>query len=108
MDKYLVAEHRRLYSEALFTDVLPFWVKNSPDHEKGGYFTCLDTNGKPFDTDKYPHCPHTAPPPIHCSFLLVVSGPIERCCGGCGFAVPVAASQRGVDVLEALQRSRDG
>jgi mannose/cellobiose epimerase-like protein (N-acyl-D-glucosamine 2-epimerase family) len=60
MDKALVAEHLKLYSEALFSDVLPFWVKNSPDHERGGYFTCLDTNGQPFDTDKVPL--DTAPP----------------------------------------------
>jgi mannose/cellobiose epimerase-like protein (N-acyl-D-glucosamine 2-epimerase family) len=52
MDRSLVEAHRALYSEALFSDVLPFWVKNSPDREKGGYFTCLDTAGNPFDTDK--------------------------------------------------------
>ena len=34
MDFYAGLEHLKLYSEALFSDVLPFWVKNSPDHEK--------------------------------------------------------------------------
>lgn len=34
-------------------DVVPFWVKNSPDYEHGGYFTCLTSEGKVFDTDKF-------------------------------------------------------
>lgn len=105
MDKALVAEHLKLYSEALFSDVLPFWVKNSPDHEKGGYFTCLATNGQPFDTDKVPL--DTVPPP-HCSFLPSCIWSHRALVWWLCCAVPVAASQRGVDVLQALQRSRDG
>lgn len=41
------------YHDALFTDVLPFWIRNSIDEEYGGYFTCLDQEGKVFDTDKF-------------------------------------------------------
>ncbi|MDR6804362.1 N-acylglucosamine 2-epimerase [Dyadobacter sp. BE34] len=41
------------YRHALLNDVIPFWMKNSPDHESGGFFTCLDREGKVFDTDKF-------------------------------------------------------
>ena len=42
-----------LYKNALFNDILPFWEKYSPDPEYGGYFTCLDREGKVFDQDKF-------------------------------------------------------
>ncbi|MPR36690.1 AGE family epimerase/isomerase [Salmonirosea aquatica] len=41
------------YRDALLNDVLPFWMKHSPDWECGGYLTCLDREGKVFDTDKF-------------------------------------------------------
>ncbi len=41
------------YRTALLDDVIPFWMKNSPDREHGGYFTCLDREGQVFDTDKF-------------------------------------------------------
>jgi len=34
-------------------DVIPFWENYSIDKEYGGYFTCLDREGKIFDTDKF-------------------------------------------------------
>lgn len=46
-------EYRDLYKKNLLDDVIPFWMKHSPDHEFGGYFTCLDTKGNVFDTDKF-------------------------------------------------------
>ncbi|YAF93978.1 MAG: AGE family epimerase/isomerase [Nodularia sp. CChRGM 3473] len=42
-----------LYKNALLNDVLPFWEKNSLDWQQGGYFTCLDRQGKVYDTDKF-------------------------------------------------------
>ncbi|WP_460200308.1 AGE family epimerase/isomerase, partial [Scytonema sp. NUACC21] len=42
-----------LYKNALLNDVLPFWEKHSIDWEQGGYFTCLDREGKVYDTDKF-------------------------------------------------------
>ncbi len=42
-----------LYRDNLLTDVVPFWMKNSPDNEFGGFFTCLDQDGNVFDTDKF-------------------------------------------------------
>ena len=41
------------YRSALLVDVIPFWIKYSPDHESGGYFTCLDRRGSVYDTDKF-------------------------------------------------------
>ena len=33
--------------------VVPFWMEKSPDHEFGGYFTCLNRFGEVYDTDKF-------------------------------------------------------
>lgn len=45
--------NKDLYRDNLLNDVIPFWMKNAPDKEHGGYFTCLDREGKVFDTDKF-------------------------------------------------------
>jgi N-acylglucosamine 2-epimerase len=42
-----------LYKNALLNDVLPFWERHSLDWQQGGYFTCLDREGKVYDTDKF-------------------------------------------------------
>jgi N-acylglucosamine 2-epimerase len=42
-----------LYKNTLLNNVLPFWEQYSVDWEKGGYFTCLDREGKVYDTDKF-------------------------------------------------------
>jgi N-acylglucosamine 2-epimerase len=42
-----------LYRDELLDNVLPFWMNNSIDRECGGYFTCLNREGKVFDTDKF-------------------------------------------------------
>jgi N-acylglucosamine 2-epimerase len=41
------------YRSALLNDVVPFWMKYSPDNESGGYLTCLDRRGSIYDTDKF-------------------------------------------------------
>ena len=43
------------YKNGLLDDVIPFWMKHSPDTKsgEGGYFTCLDRKGEVFDTDKF-------------------------------------------------------
>jgi N-acylglucosamine 2-epimerase len=49
-------EFRKLadqYKNELLMNVIPFWEKYSVDREAGGYFTCLDREGKVFDTDKF-------------------------------------------------------
>jgi len=42
-----------VYRRALLEDVIPFWMKHSPDRELGGYFTCLARDGAVYDTDKF-------------------------------------------------------
>src|SRR5438874_11008737 len=46
-------EYLKLYRDNLLEDVIPFWLHHSKDEECGGYFTCLDRQGKVFDTDKF-------------------------------------------------------
>lgn len=41
------------YKNELLENVVPFWENYSKDEEFGGYFTCLDREGKVFDTDKF-------------------------------------------------------
>lgn len=41
------------YQHELLHKVIPFWERNSKDEEFGGFFTCLDREGKVFDTDKF-------------------------------------------------------
>lgn len=46
-------KYSKLYRETLLNDIIPFWEKNSLDITDGGYYTCLDTKGKVYDTDKF-------------------------------------------------------
>ena len=48
-----IANYTKIYRENLLNDVVPFWMKHSKDEKFGGYFTCLDTKGKVYDTDKF-------------------------------------------------------
>lgn len=41
------------YRSELANNVIPFWLEKSIDAECGGYFTCLDREGKVYDTDKF-------------------------------------------------------
>ena len=41
------------YKNNLLDNVLPFWSRHSLDREHGGYFTCLDREGRVYDTDKF-------------------------------------------------------
>ena len=42
-----------LYNSELLNNVIPFWERFSKDKEFGGYYTCLNREGKVFDTDKF-------------------------------------------------------
>ncbi len=48
LEKYIA-----IYRNELVDHILPFWLQNSPDRVNGGFFTCLDREGKVFDTDKF-------------------------------------------------------
>lgn len=43
----------QLYKHELLEKVVPFWLQNSQDLEYGGYFSCLDREGRVYDTDKF-------------------------------------------------------
>ncbi len=47
------ADLAQQYRDALLNDVVPFWLQHSLDHQFGGYFTCLDRQGRVYDTDKF-------------------------------------------------------
>lgn len=49
----VLTEYRTQWLKDLFQRVVPFWLKNSPDTECGGYFTALDADGTVYDTTKY-------------------------------------------------------
>lgn len=42
-----------LYKSTLLEDIIPFWEQYSPDKKFGGYFSCLDRDGRTYDTDKF-------------------------------------------------------
>ena len=48
-----LTSYKDQYRKELLDSIIPFWEKKSPDTEYGGYFTCLDRQGKVFDTDKF-------------------------------------------------------
>jgi N-acylglucosamine 2-epimerase len=41
------------YEKELLESVIPFWQKNSPDSENGGYYHFLDRDGSVFETKKF-------------------------------------------------------
>ena len=41
------------YKDELLENVVPFWLNHSQDGEFGGFYTCLDREGKVYDTDKF-------------------------------------------------------
>ncbi|ERJ61124.1 AGE family epimerase/isomerase [Sphingobacterium paucimobilis] len=43
----------KLYSAYLSDNVIPFWLNHSIDEEYGGFYTCLDREGRCYDTDKF-------------------------------------------------------
>ncbi len=53
MDLQRIDTLAQQYKTALLEDVIPFWMTHSPDRHCGGYFTCLERDGRVFDTDKF-------------------------------------------------------
>jgi len=51
--KRTFAEYEAIYRSTLLGDVIPFWEHYSIDRERGGYLTCLDRDGRVYDTDKF-------------------------------------------------------
>ncbi len=42
-----------LYKDTLLDNILPWWIRHSIDEQYGGFYTCLDREGKVYDTDKF-------------------------------------------------------
>ncbi|MFV2069828.1 MAG: AGE family epimerase/isomerase [Pirellulales bacterium] len=47
------AELRERYRAALFDDVVGWWMRHSLDRQCGGYYSQLERDGTPYNTDKY-------------------------------------------------------
>jgi N-acylglucosamine 2-epimerase len=52
MEEFFRRTSQEFRSE-LLTNIVPFWEKFSIDKEYGGYFSCIDREGKIYDTDKF-------------------------------------------------------
>ncbi len=46
-------KYAQIYRDELLDSVIPFWEQYSIDKEFGGYYSCLNRDGKVFDTDKF-------------------------------------------------------
>jgi N-acylglucosamine 2-epimerase len=44
---------REHYRQSLLDDVVPWWQRHSLDRQCGGYFSCLERDGRPWSTDKF-------------------------------------------------------
>lgn len=51
--KAIIEKIKNRYENELLNRVTPFWEKNSPDIENGGFYSCLDREGNVYDTEKY-------------------------------------------------------
>ena len=49
----LAKTHREQYRAALFDDLVPWWESYSVDREQGGYYSCLERDGKVYAGDKF-------------------------------------------------------
>ncbi len=47
-----IEEYINIYKDGLLNNTMPFWLKNSIDHEFGGFMLALDRDGTIIDTDK--------------------------------------------------------
>ncbi len=52
-DTPMLSKYAETYRKDLTESVIPFWLNHSLDREHGGYFTCLERDGKIYDTKKY-------------------------------------------------------
>jgi N-acylglucosamine 2-epimerase len=52
MTKQRIDDLIAIYRDGFLKDTLPFWMKNSPDREHGGFYNYLDRKGEVFGRDK--------------------------------------------------------
>lgn len=48
-----IKTYRQKYERELFERTIPFWLERSLDRTHGGYFNCLDRDGRVYDTKKH-------------------------------------------------------
>lgn len=53
MEMIDLSQYAQCYKKELLEEIIPFWETYSVDKEWGGFFTCLDRQGKVYDTDKF-------------------------------------------------------
>ncbi len=53
MNKNIITYYRQKFEKELFSSVIPFWEKFSPDKKNGGFYNCLDRDGAVYDTRKH-------------------------------------------------------
>ncbi|MCC7391069.1 AGE family epimerase/isomerase [Candidatus Sumerlaeota bacterium] len=53
IDAQVLGMHREKFRTELYDNVLAFWLRYSLDHEHGGFFNCLDRDGRPYDFKKH-------------------------------------------------------
>jgi len=53
MKRFEAGKYLDLFRRELLERVIPFWLEHSLDRECGGYFTCLDRDGRVYDTTKF-------------------------------------------------------
>jgi len=53
MRQFDTGAYLELFRTELYENVLPFWLNHSLDRECGGYFNCLERDGRVYDTTKH-------------------------------------------------------
>ena len=53
MHNLLLQAYAERYRRHLDENILPFWLEHSLDREQGGFFSCLDREGRVYDDRKY-------------------------------------------------------
>ncbi|XAZ81789.1 AGE family epimerase/isomerase (plasmid) [Fibrella sp. ES10-3-2-2] len=100
-------QYARQYRNALLNDVIPFWQRHSVDHEHGGFFTCLDQQGRVYDTDKFVWLQARQVWTFTMLYNRLGQQPGEVSSLG-GRAEWLAMAQHGADFLEKHGRAEDG
>ena len=50
MNTERIKQLRQVYEHVLLDDVIPFWLRYSPDKANGGYYNYLDRDGSVLNT----------------------------------------------------------
>jgi len=90
-------DRANFYIDYLKNDIIPFWLNHSLDTEHGGFFTCLDRDGKIFDTDKFMWLQHRQVWTLSMLYNNVEQNPVY-----------LEVAKQGADFLLAHGRDKNG